>query len=192
MGASKNQRGEINLENVFENISLTTNDFKLRNFQYKLLHRILPTNMFLVKIGIKYSDLCNFCNNATDSILHYIWLCPIIKVFWQQVIVLLPRNLWNTNVSIELNKRNTVFNTNIEEFPLEIIHFILLFTKYYIHCCKWSDHLPTIETLKCKLKSREQIEKIYAFIDRYHHKTWNKLVKIYIVLIFIEHYHCSR
>ena len=39
-----------------------------------------------------------------------------------------PRNLWNTNVSIELNKRNTVFNTNIEEFPLEIIHFILLFT----------------------------------------------------------------
>ena len=89
MGASKNQRGEINLENVFENISLTTNDFKLRNFQYKILHRILPTNKFLVKIGIKESDQCNLCMNATDSILHYIWLCPIIKVFWQQVIILL-------------------------------------------------------------------------------------------------------
>ena len=67
MGASKNQRGEINLENVFENISLTTNDyFKLRNFQYKILHRILPTNEFLVKIGIKESDQCNLCNNVTD------------------------------------------------------------------------------------------------------------------------------
>ena len=55
-------------------------------------------------------------------------------------------------ISIELNIKNTVFNTNIEEFPLEIIHFILLFTKYYIHCCKWSNHLPTIQTLKCKLR----------------------------------------
>jgi hypothetical protein len=145
LGASKNQRGEINLENVFENISLTTNDFKLRNFQYKILHRILPTNKFLVKIGIKESDQCNLCNNVTDSILHYIWLCPIIKVFWQQVIVLLEETF---EISIELNIRNTVFSTNIEEFPLKIIHFILLFTKYYIHCCKWSNHLPTIETLK--------------------------------------------
>jgi hypothetical protein len=66
----KSEVGEINLENVFENISLTTNDFKLRNFQYKLLDRILPTNVFLIKIGIKESDQCNFCNNATDSIFH--------------------------------------------------------------------------------------------------------------------------
>ena len=80
--------------------------------------------MLLVKIRIKESDQCNFCNNATDSILHYIWLCPIIKVFWQQVIVLLEEIF---EISIELNIRNTVFNTNIEEFPLEIIHFILLF-----------------------------------------------------------------
>ena len=118
MGASKNQRGE----NVFENISLTTNDFKLRNFQYKILHRILPTNKFLVKIGIKESDQCNLCNNVTDSILHYIWLCPIIKVFWQKVIVLLEENF---EISIELYIRNTVFNTNIEEFPLT------LFVSYY-------------------------------------------------------------
>ena len=89
---------EINLENVFENISLTRNDFKLTSFQYKLLHRILPTNKFLVKIGIKESDQCNFCNNAT--ILHYIWLGPIIKVFWQQEIVLLEETF---EISIELN-----------------------------------------------------------------------------------------
>ena len=102
--------------------------FKLINFQYKLLHRILPTNMLLVKIGIKESHQSNFCNNDTVSILHYIWLCPIIKVFWQQVIVLLEEIF---EISIELNIRNTVFNTNIEEFPLQIINFILLFTVVY-------------------------------------------------------------
>jgi hypothetical protein len=130
--------------------------------------------MLLVKIGIKESYQNNFCNNDTVSILHYIWLCPIIKVFWQQVIVLLEEIF---EISIELNTRNTVFNTNIEEFPLEIIHFILLFTNYYIHCCKWSNHLPTTETLKCKLKSREKIEKINALLTdtiTKHETYWSK------------------
>jgi hypothetical protein len=35
----------------------------------------------------------------------------------------------------------------------------MLFTKYYIHCCKWSNNLPTIEVLKAKLKSREKMER---------------------------------
>jgi hypothetical protein len=29
---------------------------------------------------------------------------------------------------------------------------VMLFTKYYIHGCKWSNNLPTIEVLKAKLK----------------------------------------
>jgi hypothetical protein len=40
------------LEEVFDNISLTTNDIKHINVQHKPLHNILPTNIFLVKIGI--------------------------------------------------------------------------------------------------------------------------------------------
>jgi hypothetical protein len=67
---------DIYFENVFGNISNITYDYKPQNLQYKLLHRILPTNTFLVKIGIKDSDLCSFCKIATDSIMHYIWQCP--------------------------------------------------------------------------------------------------------------------
>ena len=76
---------DIYFENVFGYISKITYDYKLQNFQYKLLHRILPTNTFLVKIGIKDSDLCSFCKIATDSIMHYIWQCPKVQEFWQQV-----------------------------------------------------------------------------------------------------------
>jgi hypothetical protein len=69
---------DIYFENVFGNISKITYDYKLQNFQHKLLHRI-PTNTFLVEIGIKDSDLCNFCKIATDSIMHYIWQCPKVQ-----------------------------------------------------------------------------------------------------------------
>jgi hypothetical protein len=72
---------------------------------------------------------------VTDSILHYIWLCTVVKLFWNQV------NTWLEeifDISIVLNMANIVFITNVNECPLEIIEFVILFTKYYIHCCKWS------------------------------------------------------
>jgi hypothetical protein len=54
-----------------------------------------------------------------------------IKAFWQQVMDLLKEIVY---VFIELNIRTTVFNTNGEEFPFEIIQFVLFFlTEFYIH-----------------------------------------------------------
>jgi hypothetical protein len=51
------------------------------------------------------------------------------------------------DISFELNMANIVFITNVNECPFEIIEFVILFTKYYIHCCRWSNNLPTIEVL---------------------------------------------
>jgi hypothetical protein len=107
----------------------------------------------LVKIGIKNSDLCNFCKDASDSILHYIWLCPVVKLFWNRIKTWLEEIF---DIPIEINMANIVFITNVNECPFEIIEFVMLFTKYYIHCCKWSTNWPTIEVLKAKLKSREK------------------------------------
>jgi hypothetical protein len=112
----------------------------------------------LVKIGIKNSDLCNFCKNASDSILHYIWLCPVVKLFWNRIKTWLEEIF---DIPIEINMAYTciVFITNVNEYPFEIIKFVMLLTKYYIHCCKWSNNLPTIEVSKAKLKSRGKMER---------------------------------
>ena len=166
----------IYFENIFSNISKITYDNKLQNFQYKLLHIILPTNTFLVKIGIKDSDLCSFCKIVTDSIMHYIWQCPKVQEFWQQVGRWLEEIF---EIPIQLNIENTVFNTNTDEFPYEIINFVLLFAKHFIHCCKWSNDLPTTELLKAKLKSREKVEKYTAIITEdliKHEEKWSKLL----------------
>jgi hypothetical protein len=55
----------------------------------------------------------------------------------------------------------------------------MLFTKYYIHCCKWSNNLPTIEVLKAKLKSKEKMERsnsIYKDKLKDHEDRWLKLL----------------
>ena len=61
---------DINLDNVFLICSLVTNNFKLKQFQFKLFYQMLPTQIFS-KIVTKNVDLCSFCKCITDSILHY-------------------------------------------------------------------------------------------------------------------------
>ena len=39
-------------------------------FQFKLLHRRLTTNDFLNKIGIRPDDLCTFCRDERESLIH--------------------------------------------------------------------------------------------------------------------------
>jgi hypothetical protein len=74
---------------------------------------------------------------------------------------------------------NGVFITDVNECPFVIIEFVMLFTTYYIHCCKWSNNLPTIEVLKAKLKSRENMERsnsIYKDKLKDHEDRWLKLL----------------
>ena len=44
---------ELDGSMLFNDIHRITNDTKLRNFQFKLLHHILPNNKLLHKMGIK-------------------------------------------------------------------------------------------------------------------------------------------
>ena len=41
-----------------------TKDTKLLDFQDRLIHRILITNSFLYKCGLKESELCTFCTET--------------------------------------------------------------------------------------------------------------------------------
>jgi len=47
-----------------------TKDIKLQDFQYKLIHRILIANFFLYKCGLKETELCTFCTETKESLVH--------------------------------------------------------------------------------------------------------------------------
>ena len=58
---------------------------KLREFQYKILNRILYTNDMLFKFKKIESPLCYFCENDVETIEHFLFLCPRVQVFWNEV-----------------------------------------------------------------------------------------------------------
>jgi len=69
----------------FENIYHTTADNKLKEFTFKLLHRILVTNKELKRFKIKNEDLCSQCRRA-DSLEHIFLDCPISITFYEEII----------------------------------------------------------------------------------------------------------
>ena len=168
---------QFNWETIFGNIYKTTIDTKLRNFQFKLIHNILPDNKILKKMGIVDSDLCNFCNIERDSVIHYIWYCPSAQQYWNSV-----KTWLNTifDIGLDLSLKNIIFGHQYVDNNMinNLINTILLIAKHYLHCCKWIKHLPSLEILKEKIKMREKIEKDIAFqigkIDT-HNKKWHSL-----------------
>ena len=171
---------DINWEIIFSRIYSTTIDTKIRNFQYKLIHDILPDNRILQKMGVTEDDLCNFCNNHRDSVIHYIWHCPKAQQFWNSTKIWLE-TLLNTN--IELSLKTVLFG---DEFVTDyvqnnLINFLILISKHYLHCCKWTKSEPSLSLLKQKIKQREKIEKEIAFQTgkiEFHNKKWHCLQHI--------------
>ena len=47
-----------------------TKSTKLIEFQFKILHRHVPTKNFLFKIGLHSDENCSFCHTSSESIIH--------------------------------------------------------------------------------------------------------------------------
>ena len=58
---------------------------KLRNFQFKFIHRRIATNSFLFKIKVSDTDLCCFCQKAQETLIHLFWDSPVTNAFWKTV-----------------------------------------------------------------------------------------------------------
>ena len=58
---------------------------KLRNFQFKFIHRRIATNSFLFKIKVSVTDLCCFCHKDQGTLIHLFWDCPVANAFWKTV-----------------------------------------------------------------------------------------------------------
>ena len=65
---------------------------KLREFQFKLLHRRIPTNDFLARIGVKESPNCSFCNEDPESLHHLLWSCSKTKFFLDRLLLKLKNH----------------------------------------------------------------------------------------------------
>ena len=55
---------------------------KTEKLSVKLLHKIIPANDFLYKIKIKDLELCDFCQDKSETLLNLFWSCKYAQNSW--------------------------------------------------------------------------------------------------------------
>jgi len=76
---------DLNWTFIYSLPRICTVSTKLRNFQFKFLHRRIATNSFLFKIQISDTALCYSCKTDKETLIHLYWECSVTKTFLQGV-----------------------------------------------------------------------------------------------------------
>ena len=58
-------------------------EVKIRQLQWKILHKIYPTGTLLFKMKLKDQDNCEFCNER-DTLIHFFSSCQVSKQLWYE------------------------------------------------------------------------------------------------------------
>ena len=115
-------------------------DSKIREFQYKVLNRILYANEALLKMGIADSRLCTFCQISKESALEHLFIhCPISSAFWLSLIEWLENYFSAIGV---LTGVNIMFGPFGKE--MQLINHIVLLGKQAIFQCRHLNVHPSL------------------------------------------------
>jgi hypothetical protein len=152
-----------------------TLDAKLRWLQYRITHNILPTNVWLCKIGILDNDLCTFCMKEKETAIHVFANCEVVNSFWQTV---------TTHFSIipDLNVFNKIYgilDTNTNNYAG--INQIMLIAKRYIYKCRCDQSKFSFIALKNMIKDTIKLE--YFCAQRaskleFHFQKWDPFLNL--------------
>ena len=160
----------VDWEKVYSLAFCSSMDSKLREFQYKVLNRIVFTNEKLFRFGITQSPLCTFCQKEDKSIEHVLFSCKESCEFWKHVLS------WLRDKEIYVGKLKEV---DLIQDDFTLINHILLLGKYYIYSRKCQNAKPSLKGLIAKTKRVYSIElHIARKRDKliYHLKKWKKLI----------------
>ena len=157
-----------------------TLDSKMREFQYKVLSRILYANKALHKMGIVNSPACTFCQVSDESLEHLFLHCPISSVFWLSVAKLLKS--FFTAIDF-LTSTKIMFGLFRKDVPL--LNHVILLGKQVIYQSRHLNIKPSLSLLKTKLKNAYQLELLIAqqnnSID-IHNAKWKAMLPFILCL----------
>ena len=150
-----------NREKSMYNIYKTTSDNKLRQFSFKLLHRILVTKKELKRYGITNDDSCFECQES-DFIEHIFLKCSSSLKLYDEI------SKW-----FIMEHNTNIFNPTLEQISLNVCHLpsdlvprlnrkislLLQHVRHYIYASKFLKRKLDLEEYISKLKVTWKINK---------------------------------
>lgn len=115
---------------------ISINYNKLQEFNYKVLHNILPCGNLVNKWDRSVSDTCTICN-VKEDVYHMLYDCVLAKRIWNYINIKL-------NVNIDINVFIYGSDNNEVNYITSLISFLIF--KFWILCNKniWQRHIRNI------------------------------------------------
>ena len=154
-------------------------EIKLKDFQYKLNNKILVTKSFLKKINITANDICSYCNNYSETVIHLFFECETVVQFVNEIKNWL---LHECGIDLNTNHNKFIFSIGNKDFA---VNYISLLLKYFIYKSKFKENSHLClqlnyfkNYLKQKLSCRKYILRCQNkpnFFDKYFQNVFIKL-----------------
>ena len=154
---------------------MITKDCNLRWFQYKLVHRILASNTYLYKFGLKEIDCCSFCKTNPETLEHLFYECDHVKYFWYELSNCLKTHCTHLR-EISLSVTDILFGKYWKIDYIDTLNFIILIAKYYINKCRYNNERLQINNFRKYLLFWYKVEKQVEFTNcnwEHFDKRWN-------------------
>ena len=162
---------QINWEKAFLQIN-SIKETKLKWFQLKICYRILVTNTMLSYMNVSDSNKCSFCLTEKDTILHYLWECNHVQIFWNNFVQFLKEKCVHCD-RLYLNATIVLFGKDKHTRTDACFDEILLNAKFFIYKCRLNKVKPNTQVF-----FNNDIKLLYK-IDKYLHYQEMQIDKFY-------------
>ena len=138
---------------------------KLKEFQFKFIHRIIVTKKELYKYGIKTDDECLYCGEH-DSIDHAFYECQFVRAFVKTVIHWF--NVTNNSQFSPTSEEELfgILSGPYEKETLRKFNYTILFMRYYIYTSKMHNKAIHLSNFVDKALFKYRIENLCHYLVR--------------------------
>ena len=164
-----------NWEKTYELLYSSTDDFKIRWLQYRIWHRIIPTNARLETYGIRETGDCDRCPGVRESLQHVFLHCPVVDKFWRDFCKMFG-NVKVTGIHVLLG--GTIRDSLL---PMQVMYVLILLGKLYIRNCKYMNLPPSLKGFKTCVLNYISVERVIAGMTGDNVKflkKWEKLLEL--------------
>ncbi len=138
---------DVEHDNAFVIPRVCTNNNVLKEFQFKILHRYLPTNNLLFKMKKVDSCKCTFCGVYRESLVHMFYDCFCVKNVWLKVQTVLTKV---TDIDVKLAAKDIILGYQLysRSISSKLVNNVILHVKLFVWKCKLLCKIPSYENLK--------------------------------------------
>ena len=155
---------------IFKICFNTIKDNDIIWMQYRILYRILGTKDYLFKLKLASDGICNLCKNGSQTILHLITSCEIVKNFWAEV-----KDYIKSKVAMDLSidKFDLIFGS-LSRSSCIPINTTYLVAKLYLFRTSRSNLQPSVKHFFAYFNTKYLEQEYIAKLESKH----NQFVKI--------------